>query len=558
MVRAVQIGAFDDEQALVVKHLPDPTSWKEAMESADSKQWFDAASAEFKALTDNNTWLLVELPRGRKAISTRWVFRKKKNADGSIDRYKARLCAKGFLQKEGIDYKQVFAPVVKYNSIRIILALAAELDLDLHQMDVTTAFLNGELEEVIYMQQPRGFEARGKENLVCELIKAIYGLKQASRTWYQNLDCFLRSLGFTMCKADACVYVRRSMRTLLIIAVYVDDLIIASSNPEERLEIQCQLHKRYKMKDLGALEWCLGMEIKRNRSSGTVTLNQSQYIKEVLGRFNMSVCKASRTPDQVGTHLSKTMSPSVVDEAKTMEVVPYRNAVGSLMFAARGSRPDIATSTRAVSRFMDNPGRRHWQAVKKILWYLQGTASLGITFRASGNRKVTLSGYADSNWAGDIDNRRSTTGYVFLIAGGPVSWTSKTQPTVALSTTEAEYMAAAAAAQEAIWIRTILNELGFKQHRPTIIFEDNQGCIKLTENGVSHGRTKHIDIRHHYVREQVARNSIKFKYLQTDKMVADMLTKPLSPPAFIKLRAKLLGHASSNSANSDTDDNDSC
>ena len=207
---------------------------------------------------------------------------------------------------------------------------------------------------------------------------------------------------------------------------------------------------------------------------------------------------------------------------------------------------------------MDNPGRRHWQAVKKILRYLQGTASLGITFRASGNRKVTLSGYADSNWAGDIDNRRSTTGYVFLIAGGPVSWTSKTQPTVALSTTEAEYMAAAAAAQEAIWIRTILNELGFKQHGPTIIFEDNQGCIKLTENGVSHGRTKHIDIRHHYVREQVARNSIKFKYLQTDKMVADMLTKPLSPPAFIKLRAKLLGHASSNSANSDTDDNDSC
>ena len=520
-----------------------PTTYSEAVSGPDRDMWLEAIQSEFDSLERNHTWDVVPLPAGRKAVGCKWVLKVKENPDGSVGRYKARLVAKGFSQIAGVDFTDTFSPVAKFASIRCLLAIAASHGLDLQQMDVNTAFLNGDLEEEIYMKIPDGFpDATARKRGMCLLLrKGLYGLKQASRNWNHSIDEHLRGMGFVTSAADPCIYVLPG-EELVYIALYVDDLIIAADNEERIRWIKQSLSERYDMKDLGALQWCLGMSI--NRCGADIEVEQSKYIGDILRRFHMEDCNPISTPCEPGLRLTKDMSPQSEEERDRMAHVPYKSAVGSLMYAMVATRPDIAFAVSAVSRFMADPGPTHWSAVKRIFRYLKGTQSLGITFSGSDSvaGSVDLFGFCDADWGGDPDTRRSTTGYVFMVNGGPVSWCSKAQHTVALSSTEAEYMALSAACQEALWLRALLGHFRFEQHSATLIHEDNQSCIALAKSlGGHHKRTKHIDIKHHFVKELVESDQIVLTYCATRRMIADCLTKGLTRELFEILVGRLMG-----------------
>jgi hypothetical protein len=504
----------------------EPRTLAEAMVRPDSKQWEQAIQSEYNSIISNGTWTLVKLPAGRKAIGCKWVFKVKYTATGAIEKYKARLVAKGYSQTQGIDYDETFAPVAKFNSIRVLLAIAAQEDFEIHQMDVMTAFLNADLEEDVYMAQPEGFVEKGNEELVCKLHKSLYGLKQASRSWYHKIDGELVGLGFTRSQADHSVYSLQKDNVKIIIALYVDDLILMANDLAKLLQIKEELGKRFDMKDLGEIHYCLGIQVIRDRKKRTIQLGQAKYIENVLKRFRMEDCKPIGTPLDTNSKLTKAMAPKSDAEIEEMQSIPYQSAVGSLMYAMLGTRPDIAYVVGALSQYCSNPGPAHWNAIKRVFRYLKGT--INYTLRYEGNNKDRLVGFCDADWAGNVDDRRSTTGCAFIIAGGAVSWNSKKQATVALSSTEAEYMAATQATKEAIWLRKILTDLGYTQDQPTVIYGDNQSCIALTKNPTYHARTKHIDIQHHFVREKVEDGTIKLVFCGTEDMAADVLTKGLS------------------------------
>ena len=515
----------------------EPTTYAEAISRSDSKQWEQAARTEYDSLITNKTWKLVDLPPGRKAIGCKWVFKIKYDSSGKLERYKARLVAKGYSQTQGIDYNETFAPVAKFNSIRTLIALAAEHDLELHQMDVKTAFLNGHLDEEIYMEQPEGFSKKNQEHKVCKLSKSLYGLKQAGRSWYQMIDANLTDLGFERTSADVCIYHFQKDGVLMVVALYVDDLLLLSNNLGALDDLKKKLGKRFDMKDLGPAQFILGIQIRRNRVKKVISISQEQYIDNILKRFGMEDCKPIATPLDANTKFSSTMSPSSDKDFLEMKEIPYQQAIGSLMYAMLGTRPDIAFAVGALSRFSSNPGMHHWQGVKRIFRYLKGTKAQCLRFQAD---KKELVGYCDADWGGDRDDRKSTGGYAFLLAGGAISWSSKKQPTVALSTTEAEYMAVSQGTREAIWLRRLLHELGFGAAGPVRIFNDNLGCVALTRNAVYHARTKHIDIQHHFVREKVECQEVDVRSVGTDGMVADIMTKGLGKPKHVAF-SSLLG-----------------
>ncbi len=439
----------------------------------------------------NRTWRLVPKPQDRKTIGCRWVFKVKHKADGSVERFKARLVVKGYAQQYGIDYNDTFSPVARYSSIRCVIAIATQEDMELHQMDVDTAFLNGDIEEDIYMDQPTDYVESSGSNMVCKLQRSLYGLKQAPRVWNNVIDKFLKQSGYVQSQADVCIYVKDKGGEKTIIALYVDDLLIACSNDDSLQQVKKELANRFNMKDLGPAKFILGLEITRDRRNKTTYLSQEKYITDILNRFNMKDAKPMDTPQAVGEVLSKD-DPTTKSE--DMKAVPYRNAVGSIMYAMIGTRPDIAVATSTVSRFLSEPGLTHWKAVKRILRYLKGTKDLSIVYTGSLNKSITLEGYCDADWGGDKTNRHSITGFIFQICGGAVSWNSKKQPTIALSSTEAEYMNATQAAKETVWLRQLLKDMEYEQKAFTILHKDNQGCILLLKNPVYHARTKHIDI----------------------------------------------------------------
>ena len=430
-----------------------PITYQEAMQSLESDKWKSAMDEEMQSLRKNNTWELAQLPKGKRAIGCKWVFAKKDGSPSKKDiRYKARLVAKGYAQKEGIDYNDVFSPVVKHSSIRILLALVAQLNLELAQLDVKTAFLHGELEEEIYMTQPEGYTDAGGRNWVCKLNKSLYGLKQSPRQWYKRFDSFMRRQKYTRSKYDNCVYLQKLHDgSFIYLLLYVDDMLIASKSQNEIDKLKAQLNQEFEMKDLGEAKKILGMEISRDRQRGKLCLNQKQYLKKVLQCFGVNEnTKHVSTPLASHLKLSAQLSPKTEDEREYMAKVPYANAVGSLMYAMVCTRPDISQAVGVVSRYMHDPGKGHWQAVKWILRYLRKTVDVGLIFEQDEALGQFVVGYVDSDFAGDLDKRRSTTGYLFTLAKAPVSWKSTLQSTVAVSTTEAEYMAVTEAVKEAI------------------------------------------------------------------------------------------------------------
>ena len=417
---------------------------------------------------------------------------------------------------------------MRFSSVQTLLALAVQKNMIVHQMDVVTAFLNGKLDEEIYMQQPDGYQVSGKTNLVCKLKKSLYGLKQAPRCWNQELKQFMVEAGFAQSNADPCIFVRLDERTT-IVAVYVDDLILITDAMEVMLETKWLLSKRFKMKDMNQLHYCLGVNIVYGQNC--VWLHQQQYISLMLRKFGLEDANTVSTPTDCNVKLVKNDHVS-----KPTDQVEYQSMVGSLLYVAKGTRPDIAQAVGAVSKFCSNPTEAHKTAVKRIFRYLKKTRNLALKY-CKDEKAVT--GFSDADWGGDPDDRHSTTGNVFVLAGGAVSWLSKKQAVVALSTSEAEYMALSSAVQEALWFRKLFTDLRMTA-KPITIKEDNQGAIALTQNPIAHSRTKHIDIRFHFIREARENGSIDIVYCPTSEMIADLFTKPIPRGQFEKLR-DLLG-----------------
>jgi len=486
---------------------------------------------EMESLKKNQTWDLVRLPAGKKALHNKWVYRIKKERNGNL-RYKARLVVKGFEQRAGIDFTEIFSPVVKLTTIRAVLSIVAVENLHLEQMDVKTAFLHGELDEEIYMQQPEGYAKASKQSLVCRLKKSLYGLKQAPRQWYKRFDSFMERSEFRRCHTDHCCYIKRYGSSYIILLLYVDDMLIVGSDMKQIERLKGKLSKEFEMKDLGAASQILGMKITRNREERTLKLSQEEYVGKVLKRFNMEGAKPVSTPLAGHFKLAKRHSPSTQEERDAMAKVPYASAVGSLMYAMVCTRPDIAHAVGVVSRYMQNPGKEHWNAVKWILRYLKGTQKFALHY---GGKEVKLQGFCDADMAGDPDGRKSTTAYVYTLGSGAVSWVSRLQKIVALSTTEAEYIAATEACKEMVWLKAFMGELDMEQSDCTL-YSDSQSAIHLAKNSAFHTRMKHIDIRYHFIRSLLEDRQLSLTKIHTDDNPAYMLTKTV-PPDKLKLCA---------------------
>ena len=509
-----------------------PQSYAQAMQSDDADFWKPGFDREMDALRRNRTWNLVPRKNGMNVLKGKWVFKVKNGKS------KMRWVAKGCQQVHGVDYGETYAPVVKFTSIRALLSMVAALDFELHQMDVVTAFLYGDIDEDIYVEQPPGFVDANYPDHVCKLKKALYGLKQSPRMWHAKIDDFLvNKLGFETSTSDPCLYVRRKDGKVLIIALYVDDLLIAGDDKSGIAWIKGELSKRFEMKDLGEAKTCLGLEITRDRANRTLKLSQSAYAADVLERFGMTQCKPVATPMEPRRKNTLPNDPSQEPAGD----VPYRSAIGCLMFLMVGTRPDIGDAVGKLSQHSEQPLVEHWIAVKRVLRYIAGTKDVGIVYGHS--QDITPYGYTDSDWAGDTKSRKSTSGYVFIMAGGPVSWRSKKQTVIALSSCEAEYIASCYATKEAIWLKRLFNDMtgsDIKSSKsPVTLLIDNQGAADTAYNHGVNDRNKHIDIQYHFVREAVECGKVSFKYCRTEDMVADILTKPLERVKFQKFVSKL-------------------
>ena len=525
---------------------PDPSSYKEAMESADSKQWEKAVQEELQSHEENATWSIERPPRGEKVIGARWVFKKKRNRDGDVVRFKARLVAKGFSQVEGVHYKETFAPTLKFNSLRLVLSIAAQRGWTINQLDVKTAFLIPELpeDEQIYMKIPDGvliqeeeIEDEEAQELALKLQRSLYGLKQAPRHWNEDLHNTLTKFEYNRSEFDPCVYIKTDQNGRLVscVLVYVDDCLILGPDSEAK-KIKAQLMSEYKMTDGGVPSWFLGLAVDYDKEKGELHLSQEAYVERLLESHGMSNAASVKTPAAT-KRLAKAEDQPTQEEEEYMNSFPYRQVVGSLLYLTCATRPDIAFAVQQLGRHVNNFRQEHWKAAKRVLRYLKGTSDFGITYTRS-KTLMPPEGFADADFAQDEETRRSVGGYVFMMNGGPVSWLCKQQSIVARSSAEAELIALDDAVREALWQRKSLPELGFPE-APTVIHEDNQSCIAIATNTRFTSATKHISTRYFAVRHHLASGEIKLEYCPTTEMIADIFTKPLGAVLFKKLRQAL-------------------
>lgn len=492
----------------------DQLSLEEAMNGSESEDWCLAIEQELKSFEENEAWEVVDRPEQGTIVQCKWVFRKKIESDNKV-RYRARLVAKGFTQKAGIDYNETFSPVLRYSTLRLLFALSVKYDLEITHLDITTAFLNGFLDETVYMQFPANFVCKDKKNKVLKLKRAIYGLKQSARAWYKRVDDCLLKLGYRNSVYEPCLYVKQSGNEKTYIGLFVDDFFVFSNCTKETENLKNVLSTEFKLKDLGSLKQCLGMRIKKQ--NGVLTVDQAQFIEHLFKKFNMENCKSMSTPMEVNLRLEK--------DKNCCTKYPYQQLIGSLLYLSILTRPDISYAVCYLSQFNNSYNESHWIHAKRILKYLQSTKSFGLKYVKD---DLDLIGYVDADWASDSIDRKSYTGYVFKMSGSVVSHECKKQQTIALSSTEAEYIAICESSKEAIYLRNILCELQCRNDSPVLLYNDNQSAQKLTENALFHKRTKHIDVKYHFVRSVVNKGLIEVKYLKTTDMPADILTKSLS------------------------------
>jgi len=520
VTNASLLSTVSSSPTALVASNDEPSSFKRATSGDNCDQWLKAISSEYESHLVNKTWTLVEYPQNAKIIGSMWRFKIKRDADGSIIKYKARLCARGDQQTNGIDYNETFAPTVRYTTLRVLLALACYHDLEVEQFDVVSAFLNADVNETIYMHQPEGYQqydSKGKK-MVCKLNRALYGIKQAPRAWNSCVTEWLENYGFTQSRVDPGIYTSMCKGHLYVLAIYVDDCLLIGRRGPFIVEFKKDFSAEFKIEDLGPVSWLLGCSIERDRKLRTLSIRQRQYIIDILELFNMSDCISVGTP--------MTTKPPQVDKPDDLisndASRPYAQLVGKLLYLANCTRPDIAAATSHLSRFMSNPTHSHWVQAKRVLRYLNGTKDLCLTY--SGGISPDPLFWQDASYA-DGDERKSRTGLVAMMCGAAVLWAVRLQPTTALSTVEAEYMALAAAAQECGFIRQLLLSLGIVLENATKMFEDNTGCISLAKNPMTTGKTKHIDVRYHFIRDMVKSGSIQLVWCKTEDMLADALTK---------------------------------
>ncbi|KAM1651788.1 hypothetical protein ACFX1X_004522 [Malus domestica] len=391
-------------------------------------------------------------------------------------------------------------------------------------MDVKSTFLNEVIEKEVYIQQPSGCEIKGHEDKVLKFKKALYGLKQVPRAWNSHIDKYFQENNFTKCPHEHALYVKVKDGDILIVCLYVDDLIFSGSNPSMYEEFKRVMTKEFEMTDIGLMAYYLGIEVKQNEED--IFISQESYTKKILKKFKMEYCKPISTPMECGVKLTKH------DKGESVDPTFFKSLVGSLRYLTC-TRPDILYVVGLVSRYMENPTTTHLKTTKRILRYLKGTVNFGLFYSSSDNYKLT--GYSDSDWAGDFDDRKSTTGFVFFMRDTAFTWMSKKQRILTLSTCEAKYVATTACICHAIWLRNLLKELSMSQEEPTEIYVD-KSAIALAKNPIFHNRSKHIDTRYHYVRECITRKDVQVEYVKSQDQVIDIFTKPLKQKDFIRLK----------------------
>ena len=520
----------------------DPESYKEAIDSVDRNEWQAAMDSEMDSIASVGTFELVPPPRDRKPIGCKWVFCVKRDASGEISHYKARLVAQGFAQKPGVDFTKTFAPVAKTDSICFLLAFAAARDLEIHQVDVKSTFLNGKLEETIYMKQPKGYVAKGKEDWVWKLCQTLYGLRQSGRIWYQKLRDTLSELGLKPSTADPCVFIRIDDEHLTIVFTHVDDLGVICDSVDEIARLKGELAKRFPISDLGEIHHLLGIKVTRDRDKRTISLSQEQYLLDLLQKFDFADAKPVRTPLDTSTRLSKTMAPATTTSGKQDQQgssdFPYQSIVGLLMHAAVMTRPNITHAVQQVAQFMSDPKPPHCVVIKRILRYLRGTTNYQLSYGPGSDIKVTA--YCDADFANDPDTRKSISGFAFMLNGGCFAWSLKKQTSVSLSTAEAEYIAAVHAAKSAAWLRILLTELRLIDNEPIDLRIDNMSAIALInlDNSVNE-RSKHIEVHYHWIHDAVRKSIISPSHISSEFNISDILTKPLDPNPHTRLTSSL-------------------
>ena len=501
-----------------------PKSYQEAISSPNSQKWKKAMEDEMKALEDHDTYDIIPRPKERSVVGGRWVFAIKEGLN-SQETFKARYVAKGYSQVQNVDYCETFSPTARMTSVRMLMDIAVQGNMIVHQMDVKTAYLNAKIDCEIYVEQPEGFIKNN--NHVFKLKKSLYGLKQSGRNWNNLLHTFLTGKNFIQSLSDHCVYVKHENNASVIMLVWVDDLIIASTNIYMLTATKQSLCEQFKMKDLGVLSYFLGIEF--NIKDNTIEMNQSKYTEKILVKFQMTDCHPKAIPCDMNI-----LKAGINNDSKELsDPKLYREIVGNLIYLMTGTRPDICYVVTILSKFMSKPTYEHLNLCKYALKYLKGTVNYKLTFVKS-NESLKVIGYCDSDWGGSLD-RRSISGYCYKLSdnGSLISWKSKQQRTVALSTCEAEYMALTYAVQEGIFLRQLLSDMtGSTQLSAANIFVDNQGAIELAKNPVYHQRSKHIDIRYHYLRTEIKSGKIILHYIPSNENIADIFTKPVSRSRF--------------------------
>jgi hypothetical protein len=504
-----------EEVAALLAVMEEPSCFRDAI---DNPEWVQAMDNEMQSICKNGTWELATLLAGQKAIGLKWVYKLKRNSEGEIFKHKARLVAKGYVQKQGVDFEEVFAPVARLDTIRMILAFAANRGWEVHHLDVKTAFLNGDLEEEVYVAQPEGYVEKGKEKMVLKLSKALYGLRQAPRAWNIKLDRSLKNIGFSKCASEAAVYRRGIGKTTVILGVYVDDLVVTGGDTSEIAKFKQQMTSQFEMSDLGKLSYYLGIEVEQHEDF--ITIKQATYAKKILSQFGMADCNSTKFPMDPGAKLDEDKDGAKVD------ATDYRRIIGCLRYLLH-TRPDLSYAVGMASRFMEKPTVMHKNAVKQIMRYIKGTLEFGLVYTQTKVDEV-LEGYSDSDVGGDLVGRRSTGGMAFYLNESLVTWSSHKEPRVSLSSCEAEFRAATEAAKQALWLRTLLSELTDSKPQVVTLYVDNNSAIALMRNPVFHGRSKHIEIKYHFIRECVELGEIQVKRVGTNEQRADALTKALS------------------------------
>jgi histone deacetylase 1/2 len=503
---------------------PEPTSYRQALQNP---QWKQAMQAEMDALHANNTWTLVPRKPNMNVVSSKWVFKVKTKSNGTLDRYKARLVARGFTQLPGLDYDETFSPVVKASTIRLILTIGLSQGWTIRQLDVNNAFLHGDLQERVYLAQPPGHEDPALPQHVCLLHKALYGLKQAPRAWYMKFSNYIQSMGFLRCPYDQSLFYQRQGSDILLLLIYVDDILITGSSPSQISAFISHLSSVFSMKDLGDIHYFLGLQIARDAT--TITVTQTRYLVSLLQKFSLAGAKPVATPLASGTLLTATEGALLSDPTF------YRQLVGSLQYLTL-TRPDISYSVHRVCQYMHAPREPHLIVVKRIFRYLKGTLTLGLHLVHT--PLIALHGFCDADWAGCHDDRRSTSGFAIYMGNNLLSWGAKKQATVSRSTAEAEYRALASTTAELMWFMNLLQSIGYCLPPPKL-YCDNISAVTMAKNPVFHHRTKHIEIDVHFVRERVASGDLLLEHVAGPDQIADIFTKSLCSAKFVPNRDKL-------------------